>query len=134
MLRYFRSAGRGLTWPLRAARRRPLIALLAVDLLLILAALATFWFAQHQLDAALADLEGNRPADARDRLPLCRLVWPRDVEVHRVSARAARMSGDMREAEALLKKCLKFHNGATQAVQLEFLLLRVQTGDVDEVA
>jgi tetratricopeptide (TPR) repeat protein len=36
-------------------------------------------------------------------------------------------------AEGHLKRCLKLHGGATEGVQLEFLLIRVQTGEVDQV-
>ena len=42
--------------------------------------------------------------------------------------------GDVRAAEKHLKLCLKLGRGATQPVQLEFLLLRVQTGELEEVA
>jgi len=43
------------------------------------------------------------------------------------------MCGDLPVAEAHLNRCLKLHE-ATQAVQLEFLLLRVQMGQTDDVA
>ncbi len=61
-------------------------------------------------------------------------VWPGDPEVHRLAARAARLCGDLAGAENHLKRCLKLDGGATQAVQLEFLLLRVQSGELEEVA
>jgi tetratricopeptide (TPR) repeat protein len=82
----------------------------------------------------LAALAADRPREARDRLAVCLLVWPRDPEVHRLTARAARLSGDTPAAEAHLNECLKWQGGATEAVQLEFLLLRVQRGEVDEVS
>jgi tetratricopeptide (TPR) repeat protein len=89
------------------------------------------WHQWHEAKAALA---ADRPAEARDRLAVCLLVWPRDPEVHLLAARAARLSNDAQAAEDHLNQCLKLHGGATEAVQLEFLLLRVQTGEVDEVA
>jgi tetratricopeptide (TPR) repeat protein len=51
-----------------------------------------------------------------------------------VAARAARLSGDPSAAEAHLNRCLKISGGATEAVQLEFMLLRVQSGELDEVS
>jgi tetratricopeptide (TPR) repeat protein len=56
------------------------------------------------------------------------------MDVHLLAARAARMLGDPRNAEEHLNQCLKIHGGATERVQLEFLLLRVQTGDLGQVA
>src|SRR5262249_51682792 len=96
--------------------------------------LAGLWFVRHQWEEAQTALAQGRPGEARSRLAVCLFVWPGDLEVHRLAARAARLSGDVQSAEAHLKKCLKLHGGATQAVQLEFLLLRVQTGEADEVA
>jgi tetratricopeptide (TPR) repeat protein len=61
-------------------------------------------------------------------------LWPRDLETNLLAARATRLSGDMQGAEERLQKCLKLRGEATDAVQLEFLLLRVQSGEVDEVA
>ena len=88
---------------------------------------------RNQWPAAQAALAEGQPREARSHLDICLFVWPRDVEVRRLAARAARMTGDVQAAEAHLKQCLKLQGEATQAVQLEFLLLRVQMGEVDEV-
>jgi Flp pilus assembly protein TadD len=56
------------------------------------------------------------------------------LEIHLLAARASRLAGDVTAAEQHLNTCLKLRGGATEAVQLEFLLMRVQTGDVDAVA
>src|SRR5262249_51357433 len=61
-------------------------------------------------------------------------LWPRSPEVHQLAARAARLSGDTQAAENHLNQCLKLNGGATEPVQLEFLLLRVQTGGLEEGA
>src|SRR5205823_6137844 len=68
------------------------------------------------------------------RLEVYLTVWPRDPEAHRLAARAARLTGDLPGCEAHLEEAIRLHGGATEAVQLEYLLLRVQTGRVDEVA
>ena len=73
------------------------------------------------------------PAEARDRLGVCLRIWPRSAAVHLAAARAARLTGDVEQAETHLNRCLKL-GPATHSVQLEFLLLRVQAGEVDEVA
>src|SRR5262249_45293901 len=87
----------------------------------------------HKWQRAQADLAAGKPADARARLGVCLWLWPRSVEVHLAAARAARLTGDVRGAELLLNQCLKLHGSATELVQLEFLLLRAQTGGIDQV-
>ncbi|MBX9583943.1 MAG: tetratricopeptide repeat protein, partial [Gemmataceae bacterium] len=52
----------------------------------------------------------------------------------RLAARAARLSGDLPAAEAHLNRALEVAGGATHDIQVEFLLLRAQTGDLDRVA
>src|SRR5207249_4098234 len=70
---------------------------------------------------------------ARSHLNVCLFVWPRSARVHLLAARADRLSGDLEGAEAHLNRCLELQGGATEATQLEFLLLRAQAGEVDEV-
>jgi tetratricopeptide (TPR) repeat protein len=134
MLRHLTTAARGLSCPFRAARRRPWVAAAAVVCALAAIAAAGVGHVYYQWDAAQLALAEGRPAEARARLGVCLFLWPRDPEVHLLAARACRLSGDPRAAEAHLNECLKLPGGTTRAVQLEFLLLRVQTGEVDEVA
>jgi tetratricopeptide (TPR) repeat protein len=54
--------------------------------------------------------------------------------VHLLAARAARLKGEYVKAEGHLNKCLQLSREATEAVQLENLLMRGQRGEVDEVA
>ncbi|MBX9624642.1 MAG: tetratricopeptide repeat protein, partial [Gemmataceae bacterium] len=61
-------------------------------------------------------------------------AWPWSRETHRLAARAARLAGDLPAAEAHLNRAIGLAGGADDAVQLEFLLLRAQTGDLDGVA
>jgi tetratricopeptide (TPR) repeat protein len=128
-----RAAARGLAYPARLARRRPAAAAAAAGL--ALAALVAGWaYLRHQQEAARAALAADRPQEARARLalPLYVCRWDPDLQV--LAARAARLSGDLPAAEAHLKRSLRLAGGATEAAQLEFLLLRVQTGEIDRVA
>jgi tetratricopeptide (TPR) repeat protein len=118
---------------LQAARKRPRTALVLTALLLLVACAAGLYgYAYYQWYAALAAVKDNRAKEARSDLAVCLFLWPDSVRVHLLAARAARLSGDIPGAEAQLELCLKL--GADKAdVQLENLLLRVQTGEEDEV-
>lgn len=122
----------GRTWT--AARRRPLLALLLLVGLVAGAGLGLWRYSAYQWRAAQAALREDRPAEARERLNFFLTVMPRNPEVHLLAARAARLTNDLNAAEAHLNRCLQIQDGATEGVQLEFLLLRVQTGEVDEIA
>jgi tetratricopeptide (TPR) repeat protein len=120
------------TW--KVARRRPRLTVLLVVLLTVGAGVGVWRYAVHQWRAAQVAVREDRPAEARERLRLCLRVWPRSTEVHLLAARAARLTGDLAAAEAHLNRCLELQDGATELVQLEFLLIRVQGGEVDELA
>src|SRR5262249_6997322 len=117
----------------RAVRAHPGRAALVVVGLALAAVLGTYYYARAEWRAAQAAVREARPEEARQRLAFCRKVWPRSVEVHILSARAARLCGDYQEAEAYLSRCLELQGGANDAIQLEFLLMRTQTGEVEEV-
>jgi predicted Zn-dependent protease len=134
MLQLFRVAARGLTYPARAAWRRPRLAVVMVAGTLAAAVLAALACAHYEWQAAHTALAADRPREALSRITLCLYVWPWDPEVHLLAARAARLSGDLAGAEAHLNRCLKLQGEATQAVQLEFLLHRAQAGELDDVA
>jgi Flp pilus assembly protein TadD len=112
-------------------RRRPKTAFLLVLLTAAGAAYGFFHFEWRRAQAALRDGKG---ADARASLERCLWLWPRSTQVHLAAARAARLTGDFEATENHLNHCLKLEKGATQAIQLEFLLLRAQTGEADDVA
>jgi len=127
-------------FPLRAVRslarwvrRRPWTAA-SLALLVIAAALGSgYLYVRHQWRAAQEDVRELRLDQARERLDICLAIWPRRVEVRLLAARTARLSGDFETAEAHLNRCLKLV-GPTEDVQLEFLLIRAQTGEIQEVA
>ena len=83
--------------------------------------------------ARRAVLEG-RLDDARKHIGTAIRYLPSNTSVHLLAARIARLNGDFEDAEGHLTKCIQLDGGATEDVQLEFLLMRAQTGEVDEVA
>jgi tetratricopeptide (TPR) repeat protein len=127
--RVFRVVG----YPGRVVRRRWKLVLLGAVVLVIAAGGGGYAYALREWEAARAAVKDDRPQDARDRLVVCLAVWPRSPDVHLLAARAARQVQDFPAAEAHLNRCLELA-GATTAVQIEFLLLRTQTGEVDAVA
>jgi tetratricopeptide (TPR) repeat protein len=56
---------------------------------------------------------------------------PRDSSAHLLAARAARSAGLFGEAKKHLEECQRV-GGVTEALELEWLLLRVQQGDLEE--
>jgi tetratricopeptide (TPR) repeat protein len=113
-------------------RLKTTILVLAVVLVGIVA--GGYLYALHQWHAAQRALQENRLDEARARLRVCLFVWPRSVPVHILAARAARSKGNFEEAEAHLGRCLKLQHKATDAIEVEFLLMRVQKGEEDELA
>lgn len=119
---------------LSLVRRRPrtTIVWIAVTLTTCVMA-AVLGYAAHQKKLAQVDLDNGRVSSARERLAVCLRIWPWSVSTHLLAARAARLDMDFVAAESHLNRCLDLERGATEPVQLEFLLLRAQTGEVDEV-
>lgn len=124
----------GRTWS--AVRRRPRLPLLFALLLAAGAAVGVWRYAVRQWGAAQLALKQDRPEEARDRLAFCLRVWPWSFDVHLLAARAARLTGDLAGAETHLNRCLALADGEAERerVQLEFLLVRVQGGEFDELA
>ena len=116
-----------------AFRQRPWTTAVALVLLLPLATAGAFHFyALRQWHLAQQALLKS-PAEADARLRTCLKLWPWDVSTHLLAARAARLNADFSRAEALLNYCLKLTPNNRDPIQLEFLLLRVQTGELNEV-
>jgi tetratricopeptide (TPR) repeat protein len=134
MFRFLRTMARGLLFPVAKAWRRPRAAAAVVLTLSAAAVLAGWLYARHEWRAAQIALAADQPQEARAHLAIPLKVWWWDPQVHLSAARAARLSGDLPAAETHLKQSLRLAHGATEEVQLEFLLLRVQTGEIDEVA
>ena len=116
-------------------RRRPrTTALIVVLLALAGTGSGLYLYALRQWHEAELAVKESRLDDARGKLALSLRVWPRSPAVHFLAARAARLRGDFADAEAHLNRCKELEHGASDAVKLEFLLMRVQGGDVDGVA
>lgn len=119
----------------QAIRRHPRTAVLALTFLALGGGGGgVYGYRLQQMHAAERALRENRLEEAKRRLEVCRRLWPWDVRVHLLKARALRLGGEVREAEAILNRCLKLRKGQQEDVQIEFLLLRVQMGEEDEVA
>jgi tetratricopeptide (TPR) repeat protein len=118
----------------REARRRPGTTVLVLVLLVAAALGASYFYALREWRLAQEAVKAGRLDEAKRSLNLCLVVWPRSIPVHLLAARAARLRGDFVRAEVHLNHCLKLQHGATEAIQLEFLLMRVQGGEEDEVA
>jgi tetratricopeptide (TPR) repeat protein len=114
-------------------RRRPGIVVLFLLLVAAGAVGGVYVYARQQWEAAQLALKEERSEEARRRLRICLMVWPRSIPVHILAARAARSCGDFEAAEAHLNRCLKLDPQNTDAAQIEFLLMRVQQGEVDDV-
>jgi Tfp pilus assembly protein PilF len=116
-------------------RRHRAVAVLGFVLLtLVVTALGGYGYAHYQWVSAQEALRDKRADEARARLDRCLVLWPRDPEVHLLAARAARYANDFPAAEAHLNRCMELQHGASAATQIEFLLMRVQTGEEDDVA
>ncbi len=123
-------------WPARFGRRlarHPWKVLATALALAALAALGLRFAAQWACAAAERDLAADRPADAVRRLDFARSVLWRSPDALLLSARAARLVGDFPGAERHLNRTIELV-GRTERIQLEFLLLRVQTGEVDQLS
>ncbi len=130
-----RSALRAVAVVWQTARAHPRVTCLALPLMILAGAGAGFyWYALHEWHLAREAVKEGRLAEAQGPIDFCLRVWPRSVPVHRLAARAARTNGKLDVAEAHLNRCLKLEKGADADTQLEFLLMRVQTGEVDTVA
>lgn len=114
-------------------RKRSRLLLPLALLLFVALSVGTYIYGLHQWGAAQKAVHEGRLEEAQGSLKVCLFLWPRSVPVHLLAARAARMRGDFKEAETHLNRCLKLNHGASEAIQLEFLLLRVQGGEVDKV-
>jgi tetratricopeptide (TPR) repeat protein len=139
LIRWFRGIpAAGLAVLTRAgqrARRRPALSAVAAVLVLLAGAGAGLYgYGLHEWHAARAALKAGRPEEAQRHLGYCLWLWPGSVQVHLLAGRACRLRGDFEGAEGHLNRCLKLQHGATEAVQVEFLLMRVQGGEEDEVA
>jgi tetratricopeptide (TPR) repeat protein len=130
-----RQLGTVLRYPVRAyrlARRHVWLSLLVLVAITAGSGIGLWQYGRYQWRAAQAAVKEERTQEARERLARCLRIWPRSPGVHLLAARAARMAGDLSDAEAHLNRCLELQGGPSDEVRLEFLLIRVQSGEIDD--
>jgi tetratricopeptide (TPR) repeat protein len=113
--------------------RRPRLLLLGLVLVLLGAAAAGgFLWLRYQPRAAERALDRFAFDEARQHLDLYLRFRPSDDDARLLAARVARRRDAYDEAEAHLTVCLR-HEGMTEAVALERLLLSAQQGDLGDM-
>ena len=114
---------------------KAIVALFAIVVASVVACVVGSWqFSHYSCRRSIVDLNHDRVTEARDRLKIAIRTWPWNDDAQFWAARAARVNGDLSAAEVHLTRCLKLNGGATERVQLEFLLLRAQAGEIEEMA
>jgi tetratricopeptide (TPR) repeat protein len=118
----------------RPARRRRLWLFLAGGLLLLVGGLgACEGWAHWQERLARREMAAEHFDEARRHIDLALRVHDRWTSTHLLAARIARQQGAYSLAEEHLSRCGP-RNDLSEPVRLEWLLLRVARGDVDELA
>jgi predicted Zn-dependent protease len=118
------------------SRRR--VRVVFVVLLVLVVLLLPGWLLVGQISAwrsyraAQAALKRDDPQTARAELAFCMKVWPSNGEVRFLAARAARRCGELDEAVRLLDEAAE-RNWVRESIDLEWALLRAQTGEFDSV-
>src|SRR6516162_10220759 len=102
--------------------------------LLICAVGGVAGYARYCWVAAQREVAEYQPEEAQKHLRFLLFFRPNHIPYNLLAARAARINGEFDEAERYLNKCLKLAKGSTEEIQVEFLLMRVQRGEEDEVA
>jgi tetratricopeptide (TPR) repeat protein len=116
------------------ARRRPLVAILALLLSLLVLGSAGYigynqWWAYGHWSQAQEAVEAYEFRRAAEHLKQCLTVWPRDAETHFALGRAYRRDGDILNARKHLQEARSL-GWPEEAVNLEHTLIQVQTGSV----
>jgi tetratricopeptide (TPR) repeat protein len=127
------SAPAALPKPARSVRRRWLWLLLAAAVLLVCGFFGLEGWAYWQERSARQAMADEHFDEAHRCIELALLVRERWTSTQLLAARIDRLRGDYSEAERRLSRCEQL-NGMGEQVQLEWLLLRCQQGDVDELA
>jgi tetratricopeptide (TPR) repeat protein len=116
---------------LRGVRRHPWRTAVVVLLLAAGAVAGVYYWDQYHLGAARQAIRLEQWDKARRHIDW---VWPRREEVLLLAARLERLALNHKEAEARLNECKELRGDADAAIQLEWLLLRAEWGEIDKVA
>jgi Tfp pilus assembly protein PilF len=117
-----------------AIRQRPRTSI-AGGVLLLAAVIGAGVFAwtDYQFRAAERSLLDEQYDEALRHVRLGLRVRSGSVEGHLLAARIERKGSNYAEAERELQECVRLQKGATATTQMEWLLLRAQRGEVDDV-
>jgi tetratricopeptide (TPR) repeat protein len=121
--------GRALLGSVR--RHRRLLAA-AVLLLLLAGILGGYLWTGRQFRLAEQALHDDHLQEAHDRIGWCLSVWPWSARTQFLAARIERHRGNYPQAERHLNEFARL-GGDGDAAQVEWVLQRAQTGDLDEV-
>jgi Tfp pilus assembly protein PilF len=91
------------------------------------------WAAYH-FRAACKDLARHHTDDAIAHLARALTIWPRDPQILRAAAQAARRSGAYDEAQHFLDRYREVGGPDDDDAVLEQVLLRVEQGDIDRMS
>jgi Tfp pilus assembly protein PilF len=108
-----------------------------ISLLFVLLLGATaggYLYFRFELDAAERCIRAEKYPEARTHVNRALGIWPWNASTHLFAARIERLNGDYPQAEAHLKECNRLLGGPQETTQLEWLLLRAESGELDKVA
>jgi tetratricopeptide (TPR) repeat protein len=114
-------------------RRHPWASLVVVLFLVLASVGGVYLWGEYHFRAAQDAMDREELEQARENVEKVLWVWPRSRATHLLAARIYRVSADFTRAEQHLKECKRLQGKADEALQLEWLLYRAQTGEIDTV-
>jgi tetratricopeptide (TPR) repeat protein len=118
---------------LRFLRRRWLFALGALFLVGGAVVAGGHLWAMSEWEKAQAALDEARFDDARGHLLGCMRLWPWSTSTCLVAARLERLALNFPAAAARIKRCQQLQGGPAEATQAEWLCLRLEGGELDQL-
>jgi tetratricopeptide (TPR) repeat protein len=119
---------------LHALRHRPL---LAIGFVVFLCAggglVGGYLWVESEFRAAERAFHAEQYEEAERHIQSCLRFWPRSAATHFLACRIERFRMNFDKAADHLAKAERLH-GVTEATQTEWVLLRAQRGEIDEVA
>ena len=91
------------------------------------------FLSRYHLRQAQRALARQRYPAAMESLDRALHYRPDSAELHLLAGRTARRVGDFTTAQKHLRECLRLQGDASEELQLEFLMLRAQTGELEQV-
>jgi tetratricopeptide (TPR) repeat protein len=98
------------------------------------AATGVIGYRSYHLRAASEALRKEEYGKALEHVRTALWVWSSDVPTHLLAAKTARLNGDYIEADRQLKECKRLQGSSSAETQVEWLLLRAESNELDEVA